>query len=204
MSVHHRDIYASSWRQVKTHPTGWPCCGRFCLTPTDFRSAYREMFYCLNETGRFCGCEVAIDHPEDILPHSCIALQDNHDGTVTGAIDGRTVGEARFLSFRFFERRSTGELQEVVVSRWSDGSACHLNNCFKSVEFEADCVAHGPFSTTVNTAQKTSCACVSGYARVNAGRGGWQCEHQTANDNNATSTAATFGHVILVALLVRH
>ena len=63
------------------------------------------MFYCLNATGGSCGCDVVIDHPEGILPKSCIALTDNHDGTVSGAIDGRTVGEERFVSFRFFERR---------------------------------------------------------------------------------------------------
>ena len=41
------------------------------------------MFYC---------CDVAVDHPEDIWPESCIALTDNHDGTVSGEIDTAMVG----------------------------------------------------------------------------------------------------------------
>lgn len=191
------------------------------------------MFYCLNATDG-CGCDAVISHgsPEDILPPSCIALKDNHDGTVSGTIDGRTVGERRFLSFRFFERRcgnsplrvnchcrmtehgfvfyrgvhrSTGELEEVVVSRWSDGSSCDLSNCFFSVEFEADCVAHGPFSISVNTAHTSSCACISGYTRVAAAAGrGWQCESQSAGNSPPTAAKHDVSMIIGYCVLVRH
>lgn len=200
-----------------------------------FALLYREMFYCLNATDG-CGCDSAISHgsPEDILPSSCIPLIDNHDGTVSGEIDGRTVGERRFVSFKFFERRCgisllrvsscrcrmnkhhyvfcrgvlvirrpTGELDEIVVTRWSDGSSCDLSNCFFSVEFEADCIAHGPFSISVNTARTSSCACIPGYARV-AGHGGWQCELQSASNSPPTAAKHDISKIIGYCVLVRY
>ena len=90
------------------------------------------------------------------------------------------------------------------MSRWSDGSSCDLNNCFRSVEFEADCVAHGPFSISVNTAHTSSCACISGYTRVTAaaGRGGWQCESQSASNNSPTAAKHDTGKIIACCVLV--
>jgi hypothetical protein len=111
-----------------------------------------------------------------------------------------------FAAARLVVRRSTGELKEIVVSRWSDGSSCDLSNCFLSVEFEADCVAHGPFSTTVSTAHTSSCACISGYARVNAAtdRGGWQCEQHPAKNHSPTAATHDASKIFGVCALVRH
>ena len=101
--------------------------------------------------------------------------------------------------------RSSGELEEIVVPRWSDGSACDSSNCFSSVEFEVDCVAHGPFSRSVNTARTSSCACIPGYARVTvaAGNVGWQCELQPASNGPPTAAKHGVSKIIGFCVLVR-
>lgn len=111
----------------------------------NYASGGLDLSYCLNaSTG--CGCEHSTPAS---APPSCIALRDHHNGSYSGAIDGRTVGTESSSSFRFFQRASSqGDpiFEEVVVGMWADGSACvgarpdaHFQsrggNCFRGVRF---------------------------------------------------------------------
>ena len=155
-----------------------------------------DMHYCLNTTD---GCEL-------------IPLQDNHDGTYSGALDGRQVGHRRRATFRFYRGTPSHKaelLEEVVVGRWSDGSSCPDRNCFQSVLFEADCSAHGPFAVVVNTDETTRCACSDQTAQVTAPNGRWQCERvrqptdgQPTDEISYETLASVVGVCLVVSLVI--